>query len=128
MLLHFILPHSALVRHSVSNFGKLTVDEAIAEAKERDGNRCVICNRSKEDGWSMAGAHLFVRRCPFPRYAPNDPDMIITLCFRCHAEMDAIKNHSQRAKFLREAGVCFAASIILWVIGSRKKRPKREAV
>lgn len=110
----------------MSDFGKMTTDEAIEYAKKRDGHKCVICLREKIDGWTMAGAHLFVRRCPFPRYSPKDPDMIITLCFRCHAEMDAIKNHSKRAKFLRECGAHFASQIILWVIGSKKKRPKRE--
>lgn len=118
----------------MSNFGKLTIDQAIEIAKQRDAkandgeSACVICGNSQQDGWSMAGAHLFVRRCPFPRYAPNDPDFILTMCFRCHATMDAIKNHSQRAKFLKDRGQVFAAMMILWAIGSRKRKPKREEV
>lgn len=49
--------------------------------RERDGNRCVFCNKREEDGWRMTNSHFWGRADKHNRFNPYNCD---TLCFYCH--------------------------------------------
>lgn len=97
------------------------VQAARNAARERDDYTCQITGRGRHTGESVDAAHLFPVNSPFPLYDPTDVRFIVTLLRQKHQEMDRIKNHVQRAQWLRNHGLHYYAEQILFVIGESER-------
>jgi hypothetical protein len=78
------------------------IDDAMEIAKERDKWKCQACGRSKIKGDVVCGSHCFPRNVQ----DPTDPDLIVTLCWKCDREFDSIHNLRKRAAWLRKFPKC----------------------
>lgn len=59
------------------------INDAIAAAKKRDGNKCIICKKEPVDG-----AHVLPRNNPNPKNDPTNPKYIMSLCRFHHRQYD----------------------------------------
>lgn len=66
-------------------------------AKNRDNWTCIKCGRSKEEGWTMHGAHIMPVEWDG---TAADPENIICLCATCHS-MGRKSAHEDPIEFAR---------------------------
>lgn len=62
--------------------------------RDRDGNKCVFCGRSEDQGYRMTCSHFWGRGHKSTRFDPLNCD---TLCFQCH-----MKHEGNKQGFYRE--------------------------
>lgn len=79
------------------NARKRKIEAAKRRAKTRDGYRCRVCERSKEDGALIDAAHLLPTGVAFPTYCPWDEKAIISLCRAHHRSFD--EDHTPEGKY-----------------------------
>ena len=92
-------------------------DAAMFRAKQRDDWKCVVCGQGREQDVPVEGAHLLVRRFPFPRWRQDNEEFIPTLCTPHHREYDKDHDPIKKAAWWFEKGLKEWGNKVLWIIG-----------
>lgn len=87
---------------------KQSINAAIRKAKIRDDYTCLVCGRGHSTRHTVNGSHLLPRRNPFKLSRPDDPDQIMTLCWKCDqgkGGYDTIHSVDGKIKWLIAKGI-----------------------
>lgn len=69
--------------------------------RERDGNKCIWCPKSAQQGFKMENSHYWGRGDKTNRFNPLNCDC---LCFRCHMENESNKQGKYRTFKMKQLG------------------------
>ena len=69
--------------------------------RERDGDKCVFCGKSKEQGYTLQNSHFWGRGHKSTRFDPKNCDC---LCFSCHINNEGNKQGMYRTWKLNQLG------------------------
>lgn len=69
--------------------------------RERDGNKCIFCPKTAEQGWRMTNSHYWGRGDKHNRFNPLNCD---TLCFYCHEQNEGNKQGKYRDFKIQQLG------------------------